>query len=701
MSRPSKDRKKLRWALVSFFLLLQFGIIGWAIKGVIPETEIREVEGYVPWSEEVIEAAATIPVQDGGRIKPLLTFARFQMLTYHGSLKLKILSGGEEIKIGPMEWMLDVLLRPEMANQLPIFRIDDSDILKQFGIETPKRRARLSMDDITAGGDAERDGFMQIIAKAQEVQSQLQEKPKASYTLREKQLKRLQDFAEVLYSYRLLTPNFDLVRDGLPPVDTDLIVGVNPQIKALLDERMDPANPSYWILIMPQLQASLTEIVRANPNAPTDEARQLATLGAALKQRLELGKAGLHLLPPHSDDESEWRNLGETASGIIDGSELDIPRALGDFRALQNIVYFSDQPQSEDLVKAIESFRDLQTERASERAEGEVIPAEVSYYERNYFMNGLVFFLVAFLVSAIGWVFQKGWSGRILHWIVITFFLFGVGYVVAGLFHRYAVTGRPPVAHLYDTIPFITAVAVILMGLAELLTRRRLLVSLGSAIGVIGLFFAFRFEFGDAQDNMDPLRAVLDSNYWLATHVVTISMGYSGGLVACFMSTVYAYIALSGVIDDQRSFGRFMTRAVYGITCFTLFFSLVGTVLGGIWANDSWGRFWGWDPKENGALLIVLWSLIILHARLAGWLKDWGIHLLSILGGSVVVFSWWGVNMLEVGLHSYGFVKGANSIWFFYGATVVAWIAALVARYLGKKAKSQPRADSEIISGEA
>jgi ABC-type transport system involved in cytochrome c biogenesis permease subunit len=241
---------------------------------------------------------------------------------------------------------------------------------------------------------------------------------------------------------------------------------------------------------------------------------------------------------------------------------------------------------------------------------------------------------------------------------------------------------------LYDTIPFITAGAVVILAIAELLTRRKVLLSLGAALGVIGLFFAASFEVGDAKDNMDPLRAVLDSNYWLATHVVSITIGYCGGLIACFLSLVYVHLALAGVIKDQKSFHRFMTRTVYGITCFTLLFSLVGTILGGIWANDSWGRFWGWDPKENGALLIVLWCLIILHSRLAGWMTGWGLHIMSILGGSVVVFSWWGVNMLEVGLHSYGFIEGASTVYYFYFVTLVATGVGVAAWLIERSSKN-------------
>ena len=102
-----------------------------------------------------------------------------------------------------------------------------------------------------------------------------------------------------------------------------------------------------------------------------------------------------------------------------------------------------------------------------------------------------------------------------------------------------------------------------------------------------------------------------------------------------------------------------LAKMVYGIVCFATLFSFVGTVLGGIWADQSWGRFWGWDPKENGALIIVIWNAIILHARWGGMVKQRGLMCLAVGGNIVVGWSWFGVNMLGVGLHSYGFTDAA------------------------------------------
>jgi cytochrome c biogenesis factor len=102
-----------------------------------------------------------------------------------------------------------------------------------------------------------------------------------------------------------------------------------------------------------------------------------------------------------------------------------------------------------------------------------------------------------------------------------------------------------------------------------------------------------------------------------------------------------------------------MARMIYGVACFAILFSFVGTILGGIWADQSWGRFWGWDPKENGAILIVISNAILLHARWGGLVRVKGMMALGIFGNIVVSWSWFGTNMLGVGLHSYGFMEKA------------------------------------------
>ena len=161
-------------------------------------------------------------------------------------------------------------------------------------------------------------------------------------------------------------------------------------------------------------------------------------------------------------------------------------------------------------------------------------------------------------------------------------------------------------------------------------------------------------------DTMEMLQAVLDTNFWLATHVVIITIGYSATFVAGFLAIVYVvrdFVSNKVAFDKVNRTG--ITKMIYGIVCFATLFSFVGTVLGGIWADQSWGRFWGWDPKENGALMIVIWNAPILHARWGGIIRERGMVAAAIFGNVITAWSFFGTNMLGIGLHSYGFMDKA------------------------------------------
>ena len=166
---------------------------------------------------------------------------------------------------------------------------------------------------------------------------------------------------------------------------------------------------------------------------------------------------------------------------------------------------------------------------------------------------------------------------------------------------------------------------------------------------------------------MIMLRAVLDTNFWLWTHVVAVTIGYASTFVAGALAIIYLVRGMFTRTLSQST-AKALGRMVYGIICFATLFSFVGTVLGGIWADQSWGRFWGWDPKENGALIIVLWNALILHARWGGLVKERGLMNLAIVGNIVTAWSWFGVNMLGIGLHSYGFMDQA--FWWLVGFIV-------------------------------
>jgi ABC-type transport system involved in cytochrome c biogenesis permease subunit len=225
-----------------------------------------------------------------------------------------------------------------------------------------------------------------------------------------------------------------------------------------------------------------------------------------------------------------------------------------------------------------------------------------------------------------------------------------------GVGFRMYLEGRPPVTNLYSSAVFIGWAAVLLGIILEQVFKGGIGLVCAGLIGFVTLNIAHHLSLSG--DTMEMLRAVLDTNLWLSTHVVTVTIGYASMFVAGLLAAIYI---VRGFFTRSLApeTGKSLARMVYGIVCFSTLFSFVGTVLGGIWADQSWGRFWGWDPKENGALLIVLWNAIILHARWGGYIRERGLMAAAIFGNIITSFSWFGVNMLGVGLHSYGFMDEA------------------------------------------
>jgi ABC-type transport system involved in cytochrome c biogenesis permease subunit len=226
----------------------------------------------------------------------------------------------------------------------------------------------------------------------------------------------------------------------------------------------------------------------------------------------------------------------------------------------------------------------------------------------------------------------------------------------SGLFARIILQGRPPVTNLYSSAVFVGWVAALLGLFAERVHKKGFAWAGGALLGFCTLLIAQHL--GASGDTMEMMRAVLDSNFWLGTHVVTVTIGYASTFLAGALGITWI-LRRQFVMDPDPETTKALVSLAYGVVAFSLLFSFVGTTLGGIWADQSWGRFWGWDPKENGALLIVLWNAFILHARFAGYARERGVMVMTVFGNVVTALSWFGVNMLGIGLHSYGFMDKA------------------------------------------
>ncbi len=300
------------------------------------------------------------------------------------------------------------------------------------------------------------------------------------------------------------------------------------------------------------------------------------------------------------------------------------------------------------------------------------VKVEYWFNQLQPFYWQMVAFVAVMLVVIVFWLAKKTALLTTARWMyVISFIAYTVALVV-----RMWIQSRPPVTNLYSSAIFIGWMGSLFCALMDRRGRRGVMLMMGALVAFSTLIIAHHLAIQG--DTMEMMRAVLDSNFWLTTHVITICIGYAMMYVA---GALGLYFVFRGVFfkDFDKEQVRAVTTNVYVSFGLALLFSFVGTVLGGIWADQSWGRFWGWDPKENGALLIVLWVAIALHARLAGWVKERGLMLFAIFGNVVTSFSYFGVNMLGIGLHSYGFMDAAFQwlVSFSIAHLVVIWIGLL------------------------
>src|SRR6185369_10884916 len=245
---------------------------------------------------------------------------------------------------------------------------------------------------------------------------------------------------------------------------------------------------------------------------------------------------------------------------------------------------------------------------------------EVWFNRMEPFYKAMVLYVLAGLLAGLFWFNLSETLRRSAVWLI------GLAFVIhtTGLIYRMVLEGRPPVTNLYSSAIFIGWGAVVLGLVLEGFWKNSIGVVISSAVGFATLIIAHHLSLSG--DTMEMMRAVLDTNFWLATHVVVVTLGYASTFVAGFLAIVYIVMgvftpnltrpmsrkaaqltaAAIGAGADSRAktvvqtaaaaergaLGKSLAKMVYGIVCFATLFSFVGTVLGGIWADQSWGRFW-------------------------------------------------------------------------------------------------------------
>ena len=402
----------------------------------------------------------------------------------------------------------------------------------------------------------------------------------------------------------------------------------------IMSHRSSLFDVSQGILTKPENEWSETE-------------REIALLLYNLQQASadEFAKA-LKIIPPSKNDSSGlWLSPWE----LFDGREIE-PHQDKMIKSLEKFLLARFQNDISAQNAALSSYKTGLLSYPVERINFSVLKNESWLNKANLFTNSLVFYLLGFIFLGISWMIRPTLFRRVAFGSIILGFLLHT----YGIILRMIIMSRPPISTIYETVIFVGFVIVLFSLIIEYLRQDGLGVFLGSVSGAMLHYVGFGYA-ADG-DTLEMLVAVLNSNFWLATHVTTIILGYGTSLMAGLIGHLYLIEKIRVPKDSARL--KSIYNNMFGVTLIALFFTLFGTILGGIWADQSWGRFWGWDPKENGALLIVLWQLMMVHMRLSGLAKPDKFALGMVLNNIIVIMAWFGVNLLSIGLHSYGFVSG-------------------------------------------
>lgn len=557
-------------------------------------------------------AVGQLPVQHEGRIKPLsstgaqilkaLSNKPYALAPYENAG-----SSGKAAqkpkRLSSAEWLMGVMVHEPWVLKAPLIRIDSQALLDELQISRDKTNCYPP------------DQIMKALAGKEEKTEKILAKQEQDWSFDEKQFMKLQSKMNILLG----------IWNAYEPLDVILKEAAEqPERLAMVIERLKPLIESLRVKGPPAIIPPRDIPETLDPKLP----------------------------PPR------WDAYAPAFYEVIsnfDSRKLDNPTSR--FRDMAQL-FREGNGKSREINVAVKNYSELMEKqyRAVSKVNKARFEAWYEYFNPIAWSYGL--YIVTGLLCLLGLTIRSDAIRQSAFWLC----LITLGLHTLAITSRIYISERPPVVSLYSASVFIGWAIVLACVVAEGLFPISVSLLVASIAGYLSLQVAYGLDMGDS---MPVLQAVLDTQFWLSTHVISVSLGYSATFLAGFLGIgiVLLMLTLAVVGPNQpqvRSTIDMLYRICYGVVCFGMFFSFVGTVLGGLWGDDSWGRFWGWDPKENGALMIVLWNALLLHAKWDRLVGALGFATLAIAGNIITAWSMFGTNILGVGLHAYGGETGES-----------------------------------------
>ena len=584
---------------------------------------------------------STLPVSHEGRIKPLDSFAR---------IYLKRFSDHENIDGQPaIVWLSELLFDPARAAQRPVFKVTHPDLRQKIGASD------------NAGRLFSLESLMDILA---ETTPQVNALVAQGEDFSSAQMALLSLHENVL-SYLQIMRSFSLVM----PLEVSL-----PDDLAQYFTANDTVN---FLSLMPYEQRILERSKAIVADKSEDwgryseaEGRYVAlSFAQDLIRKQNQGNELFRIMPFVDGERLEWASPWAMI-GAGGGSPVN-KRNLESWSGLITAYQTQDDAAWDAHVETLNTLYHEHFNVAPQRLYAEKLYNAWPLGALLLWGYGAALALLAFYVLRMG----QGRGNLVFYMGVSTAMVSAVIHSVLIGFRVY-ILERPPVGTLYESILFVALIACLLALVIDLKQRRGFALLSGLFTALLLLIVAPYFV--KEGEGLDVLVAVLNTSFWLTTHVLCITIGYGVCILAACCAHIYLFRQAFGAKQGDKLY-----TTIHRLVIAALFFTAFGTVLGGIWADQSWGRFWGWDPKENGALLIVFWLIWALHGRYSAMLSPALYAAVIAYLNVIVTLSWFGVNLLNVGLHSYGFISGIA-----YGIVgVVLCETALITALLMRRAK--------------
>jgi ABC-type transport system involved in cytochrome c biogenesis permease subunit len=619
------------------FVFLSIIIIG-VCSPVIFAQEICPLNGQ-PLKPKTVSAQSLkyLPILDAGRIKPLDTYARSLLLRFSGKSNFD--------KKPAIQWLARVLFAPDSAKDDEIFLINNPLIAQSLGVEVSKHR-RYTYAQL----EEHISRIRELAIAAQQIDSKKRDIVESEIIRLFENLKTF-SLVSLNLSFAFPHPDFTITDENTLnnlelPDDVHqfsfLDMALRAQLLYRMSESLENLNPAQW----------------------SDGQREIIIIVDNLFQWASVYHSfEFAIIPEYSNQQDLWLSPWDA---MMDGlPQKDGRNEIGALRDM-TLSYWTGKQIDFDI--AARNLRQSVGHRLQGR--GKSIDSKINL---EIFVNNLQPFFISkfiYFLSLILLVVYLGSHSKRIYQICSNLIIFAFLLHLLGIILRIIILTRPPVSTLYETFVFVSLICAASGIFIETFKKEGIGLFISSIAGFIFLTIAGKFSMEG--DTLQMLVAVLNSNFWLSTHVLSITTGYAGACVAGIIGHVYIVQTILHPKDKTLLDSTY--KLLLGAMGFGLTMTFLGTNLGGIWADQSWGRFWGWDPKENGALLIILWIALIFHAKIAKIIGQLGVSVMNVLGIIVVMWAWFGVNLLSIGLHSYGFTSGLAVNLLIYGILQIVFL---------------------------